>query len=426
MLFHYFPSAPKLNGKYSGKMRGCMDKNKNYLLPHTSLPLLLNILSQSGYLCIGPQVHEGSIVYKEIKESSELPWGIIDHQKPGYYRIEKTNRKAAFLFTNGPQGMKPYLFQSSQELWEVQRDPTPKTNSTIKFNSGGASVNGNHHYHSSRHSISKKKNSSKVAYLGAKACDLAALAIQDRIFLGDKYIDPYYQSYRENLFIIAVNCTRSSTNCFCVATGDGPKVTKLFDIVMTELEDQESLLIKAGTIYGEKIITELQAENALRDASSEKVTLAEEVINRAASEQTKKLPPTSLRDLLFANLEHPRWIEVAKRCLSCSNCTQVCPTCFCHSSMELPSLDGKQSKHLRVWDSCFTSGHSYIHGHVIRNDIRKRYRQWLTHKVGSWFDQFGMSGCIGCGRCITWCPTGIDITEETDAIYRSDVRNMQK
>ena len=133
-------------------------------------------------------------------------------------------------------------------------------------------------------------------------------------------------------------------------------------------------------------------------------------MQEAAQQQTRSLPSHNLRDALFANLEHPRWEDVAERCLSCGNCTSVCPTCFCHSETDETALDGDHSLHARQWDSCFTQGHSYIHGMTIRADTRTRYRQWLTHKLGSWHDQYGRSGCVGCGRCIAWCPVGIDIT----------------
>jgi Fe-S-cluster-containing hydrogenase component 2 len=121
----------------------------------------------------------------------------------------------------------------------------------------------------------------------------------------------------------------------------------------------------------------------------------------------------------MANLEHPRWDDVAERCLSCTNCTLVCPTCFCFAVEDVNSLDGERAERTQRWDSCFTLGHSMLHGAgSVRGDTRSRYRQWLTHKLSTWWDQFDESGCVGCGRCISWCPAGIDLTEEVAAIAR--------
>ena len=119
-----------------------------------------------------------------------------------------------------------------------------------------------------------------------------------------------------------------------------------------------------------------------------------------------------MQELLQGNLEHPRWDDVAERCLTCGNCTMVCPTCFCTTVEDHSDLAGRRAERKRRWDSCFTMDFSYIHGGSVRDQARSRYRQWMTHKLASWIDQFGTSGCVGCGRCITWCPVGIDITEE--------------
>jgi Fe-S-cluster-containing hydrogenase component 2 len=115
---------------------------------------------------------------------------------------------------------------------------------------------------------------------------------------------------------------------------------------------------------------------------------------------------TGIQQLLADNLEHPRWDDVASRCLTCANCTLVCPTCFCHGVEDTTDLTGDHAERWRHWDSCFTLDYSYVHGGTVRSSTRSRYRQWMTHKLGTWFDQYGTSGCVGCGRCTTWCPVG--------------------
>ncbi|MCX7122014.1 MAG: 4Fe-4S dicluster domain-containing protein [Gammaproteobacteria bacterium] len=361
-----------------------------YFLPQQKLNTLLLILRDLGYTCIGPQVQNGAVIYDELNDAKQLPWGIQAVQTPGKYELIQTDLKEAFAWANGPQALKPLLFKPKESLWKVERDPQGK----LLFKEA-------------------KSNTNPIAFIGARSCDLAGLAVQDKTFVQGEYKDKRYQSQRDNLFMIAVNCGYSGGNCFCVSTNTGPKASSGFDLAFTEITD--GFLIEVGTERGEKIIQQLQCEKA----SDEKNEHAHNNIERAAKMQSKRMPKNNtrlLRDILMNNLEHERWDNVAERCLSCGNCTSVCPTCFCHHETETATLDGSSSEHEREWDSCFSTGHSVMHGRVIRDDTKKQYKQWLTHKLGTWWDQFDTSGCIGCGRCVTWCPVGIDITEEMAAI----------
>lgn len=367
-----------------------MDPQNNYFLPHMQLQVLIDTLLAAGFSCVGPQVRDGAIIYDVLTQATQLPWGIRDHQAPGEYRLEILDEKKAFSWANGPQAIKPILFKPSETVWKVARNSAGK----LEFNPTTATE-------------------TPVAIIGARACDLSAMAIQDKVFLAKDKTDVRYQQRRESLFVVAVNCTYSSNNCFCVSAGTGPNITQKFDLLMTELDS--GFVIKSGSERGYAILATLNLHLAANQQKEEAIL----AVNGAASMQTKRIPldnKRELRDLLFANLNHARWDEVAERCLSCGNCTSVCPTCFCHSESDKPSLDGAGSEHQREWDSCFTAGHSELGGKPIREKTSQRYRQWLTHKVGSWFNQFGTSGCVGCGRCTTWCPVGIDITEELAAI----------
>lgn len=359
-------------------------------MPRAQLQSLIDALTDAGFRCVGPQARDGAIVFDTLHAASELPVGMQDAQEPGAYRLAHAAGPRAFAWANGPQALKPLLFAPREVLWRAKR----RADGSIAF-------------------CTDLPQAKPLAVFGVRACDLAALAILDQHFQHQAhgaYPDPYYAQRREGLFLVAVNCSHPASTCFCASTGDGPRAAGGFDLALDELDD--GFLLECGSTRANALV----AKMALAPATSEQIDAAKRQTDQAAQRMTRRLPGRNLRDALFSNLDHPRWDDVADRCLSCGNCTSVCPTCFCHDEREQQKIDGTESSHTREWDSCFTRGHSHIHGLTIRPDTRTRYRQWLTHKLGSWHDQFGRSGCVGCGRCITWCPVGIDITEEATAI----------
>ncbi len=258
-----------------------------------------------------------------------------------------------------------------------------------------------------------------LAFIGVRACELHAIEIQDRVFLGGAHVDRDYAARRDGAFLVAVNCFEPGGTCFCASMGTGPKVESGYDLALTELLDGEHrFLVEAGTERGAEVLAELPG----RRQPTGDLDAAAASVESAAGRMGRTMETFDLRDLLARNLEHPRWDDVAERCLTCGNCTLVCPTCFCSAVEDETDLSGGEAERWRVWDTCFSVDYSYIHGGSIRPSDRSRYRQWMTHKLGTWHDQFGSSGCVGCGRCITWCPVGIDITEEVAAIRATEER----
>lgn len=360
-------------------------------LPRLEFPALLPGLERQGYRCVGPMIRDGAIVYDELEGMSDLPEGFHINQGPGSYRVEHSDTRRLFDWANGPQALKPFLFTARECLWQAERSDEGE----LCFRE-------------------EVPQATPQAVIGVRACDLAALGLQDQHFLEGECVDSWYAARRNKLFLVAVNCTRPASTCFCASTGDGPAVTRGFDLVLDELED--GFIVRAGSEAGDALLDLLP----VMPVSPAQVRMAEAATAKAAAVQTRALPARNLRDQLFDNLEHPRWEDVAERCLSCGNCTSVCPTCFCYRETDQLALDRSSSRHIREWDSCFTQGHSYIHGITIRKDTRLRYRQWLTHKLGGWHEQYGRSGCVGCGRCIAWCPVGIDLTVEVATIVGTD------
>ncbi len=356
-------------------------------LDFARLDALIKALQSAGYRCMGPGVENDAIVFRELANAADLPRGLQAEQSAGQFRLTRDPENRYFAWANGPQAIKPQTFAPRESLWRVRRDQ----HGALAFES-------------------VTPQPEKIALIGVRACDLAALALQDAHFLEGKYSDANYKRRRNALFLVAVQCAEPAATCFCASTGDGPTPQSGYDLSLVELAG--GFLISAGSEAGRQVLSALN----LKEATPEQIQAGREQGEAAARKQMRSLPGRDLRPLLMNNLEHAHWDNVAARCLACGNCTAVCPTCFCHAHMDEPDTATGESLHFRQWDSCFNEGHAYIHGHNVRPDTRTRYRQWLTHKLATWHDQYGRSGCVGCGRCITWCPAGIDITEEIAAL----------
>ena len=352
---------------------------------------LLEALRAQGYRCMGPQVRDGAIVYDSLTQAEQLPVGIYVEQAPGSYRVQQSDSVRAFAWANGPQALKPLVNAAHEVLWTASNDESGKLTFTATT-----------------------VEPEPLAVIGVRSCDLAALALQDKHFLRPGKEDLPYQARRAALFLVAVNCSHPSATCFCASTGDGPAARRGYDLVLDELD--EGFVLHSGSSAGTRVL------DALDTAAPSEAQLAKaaQATTDAVNMQTRSLPQGDLYDPLMARQALPHWQDIAERCLACGNCTSVCPTCFCHDVRDDWSVDGDTVSHSREWGSCFTQGHSYLCSHVVRPDTQSRYRQWLTHKLGSWHRQFGRSGCVGCGRCISWCPTGIDITAEVATLLDVD------
>lgn len=364
-------------------------------LPHAALSDLVNLLRKQDYTVIAPAVRDGVISFSPIAAAEQIARGLIDQQDGGSYRLSEGEPDLYFQYVVGPDGPKRHLFPPVQRLFQI-------------------------HYEGDKfvHDADPPK-APKLALLGVRPCDLAAMSVQDRVFSGDRVAaskcptETFYTEARQQMMVIAINCTRPSGTCFCDSMDTGPRARDGFDLAMTELRG--GFVVTVGSAQGAKLLQALPS----RPASEAELELAELKMARAREHMGRRLDTVGLKDLLNRSIEHPQWDEVANRCLSCGNCTLVCPTCFCSTVSDSSTLAQSSMTRTRHWESCFTHQFSYTTAGPVRNTIRSRYRQWFRHKLCTWFDQFGCSGCVGCGRCITWCPVGIDITAEARHIQAS-------
>jgi ferredoxin len=365
------------------------------VLEREAFDSLFEALAARGYTVIGPTVRDGAIVYDEVRSAGELPVGWTDEQEAARYRLARREDEALFGFAVGPHSWKRYQLPAERRLWRGRLESDGSVGEIV----------------------ADPDEPARYAFLGARSCELHAMGILDRVLGRAGARDE--GDGRENTFVIAVQCGEAGGTCFCVSMGTGPTAQSGYDLALTEVIDPERghyFVLDPGSDAGTELLTALP----LADAAGGEQDAARAAYARATEQMGREIDVTDIRELLYRNYENPRWDEVAERCLTCGNCTMVCPTCFCTTVEDVTDLQGEHVERHQRWDSCFTIDYSHIAGGAVRSSARSRYRQWMTHKLATWIDQFGSSGCVGCGRCITWCPVGIDITEEARAIRTSE------
>ncbi len=365
-------------------------ERQSYLLPRARLDDLIQLLIARGYRVQGPTLRDGAIVLGPLRSDRDLPIGFTDEQRAGHYRVVPRQDVAVFGYVVGPHSFKAELLRPAQTLFRAKREAK-----RVRF-------------------IAEAVDDSPLCLFGARACDLAAIEVQDGVLRDSQHPDAFYAARRAASCIVAVGCTQSAPTCFCASMGTGPAPTRGYDLALTELigDAGHRFVVAVGTRLGADLVGEL----GLALVPADDADLARAALRDTRRNMRKSLETTGLQEMLAAAANHPHWDDVAARCLACTNCTQVCPTCFCVGVEDRVSLDGSETERVRHWDSCFSAEYSKLHGGAVRASVRARYRQWLTHKLSTWFDQFGRSGCVGCGRCITFCPAAIDLTEEVQAL----------
>jgi sulfhydrogenase subunit beta (sulfur reductase) len=361
------------------------------------LQALVDVLVEQGNEVFGPQVINDVIAIRPLTSVDQLPAGWTDDQGAGRYRLHYDGSQGRFGYAVGPQAWKPLLHQPrlralsmtqshADDPVEVHVTATPRR---------------------------------RRAFLGVRPCELEAIAKLDTVLLQGANVDRAYHSARSDLMLIVVNCTVPAPTCFCTSMNSGPRVSEsvtIHDLEITELvtehDEGPRYVVTPASRQGAEILDVLGSRTSAAAMTNQDALDIEAGFRRAESAIERHVDTKELHDVMIASSENALWAQLADRCIACGNCTAVCPTCFCTGVDDITDLAGTTTERWRHWDSCFSLEFSRLGSAPVRSSVASRYRHWLTHKLGTWHDQFDESGCVGCGRCITWCPVGIDLTAE--------------
>lgn len=252
--------------------------------------------------------------------------------------------------------------------------------------------------------VSEQKIERERILLGARPCDIEAIAIIEKVFVGEDYTDVYFLDKRKKTTIITLSCNHPLTTCFCSSTGGSPFRREGSDLFLTDLG--ESYLVELLTEKGKTF----SKNRFFRKAGSREIDVAKELEEKAFKKVNGSIPVEGIEQQLNLMVESPFWDRIHEKCIGCGVCTFLCPTCHCFDiADEAANLKGER---VRNWDSCLFPIYSLeTSGHNPRPTGRERTRQRLMHKFNYYPKNFGRVACVGCGRCILYCPVQFDIRE---------------
>lgn len=253
----------------------------------------------------------------------------------------------------------------------------------------------------------------KQAVFGIRPCDVHALLALDEVFLSHAPPDPYYQGRRQGTFILAANCIEAGETCFCASMGTGPGLSHDYDLLLTELDHE--FLLEVGSEPGAALACQLHG----KEPTTSDWDLKEHLLQKAAAGSQVTLNTDRLPEIMQSSANHPYWEEVTAKCFACANCTSVCPTCYCADIFDETDLSLHETKRKRRWSWCFLVEFGAVHGGNFRESRIDRLKQFMQHKLNFSVGQYDFFHCVGCGRCIVWCPANIDIAQ-TARVIRGD------
>lgn len=241
---------------------------------------------------------------------------------------------------------------------------------------------------------------------GIRPCDVQGMTVLDKVFLDEDYPDGYYRDRREKATIVTLACNRPDPTCFCGAVGGGPAMEEGSDVMAYDLG--ERIIMKPVSRRGEDFIRAVSGSG--KKATVAEMKEAEKKTAAAAEKMKTEIDLPAVKKSLDSNFENEFWTEVHQKCVGCGICTYLCPTCYCFDLTD--ESRGEKGKRLRSWDSCmFPLFTLHASGHNPRPSGKERLRQRIMHKFKYLPDNFQITGCTGCGRCVRECPVNLDIRE---------------
>lgn len=254
------------------------------------------------------------------------------------------------------------------------------------------------------------KEEKETIVFAIRPCDARSFKLLDPVFEGD-FPDPYYFNRRNKAVLIGISCSEPFLNCFCTSIGGTPFSQEGLDLIFTELNG--SFYLEVITEKANKIID--KTSSLCTPVSAEESKQKKQLSQISKNKIKRQIDLNDIPEKLAGIFEHPIWKKFASNCIGCGICTYSCPTCYCFDMQD--ETKARQGRRVRVWDSCMFPEYTlHASGHNPRPTRTERLKNRIYHKFKFNIDNFGVTSCVGCGRCITLCPVNVDLIENLLAI----------